>query len=199
MNNSYQKGITLIEIVFTVSIFSLIVIGITLFARNVWVYNSYVQNSLVTNDYARETLKTVVKEIRIASTASNGSYAINQATNNSFTFYSDVDADGVKEKVRYFLDNGYLKRGLVEPTGSPLVYTGTETIKTLAKGVVNTDIFSYYDRDYDGTTSALSSPVNIPLVRLVKITLNIDQDPNKEPGATSFSTQVSLRNLKDNF
>lgn len=190
---------TLLEIVFTVAIFSLIALGISLFARNVWVYNSFLQNSLISNDYARETLKTITKEIRIASTASNGAYAINQASNTSFTFFSDVDSDGVKERVRYYLDNGTLKRGIIEPSGNPLAYTASETTKTLAKGVVNTDVFAYYDRDYDGTTGALSSPVNIPLVRLIKITLSIDQDPNKAPTATNFSTQVSLRNLKDNF
>lgn len=204
MIKSNNKGITLLEIVFSVSVFTLIIIGITLFARNVWVYNSFIQNSLITNDYARETLKTMTKEIRTASTSSNGAYAINEANSTSFIFFSDVDSDGVKERIRYYLyteANGTktLKRGLIEPTGSPYTYTGTETNKILAKGVTNTNIFEYYDRDYDGTTSPLSSPVNIPLIRLVKVNLTIDQDPNKDPGPTSFSTQVSLRNLKDNF
>ncbi len=194
-----KKGFTLVEILFTISIFVLIVIALTSFTRNLWVYNAQIRNGLAANDYGRSLLKKMTTEIRTASTSNTGTYTINQATGSTFTFFSDVDGDGLKERVRYFLSGTTLSRGIIKPTGSPLTYSGGETITTLATNVTNTTIFEYYDTNYDGLAGALSLPINIPLVRLVKITVTIDIDPNKPPAATTFSTQVSMRNLKDNL
>jgi len=36
-------------------------------------------------------------------------------------------------------------------------------------------------------------------VRLVRITIKIDEDPNRPPAALTSTTQVSIRNLKDNL
>lgn len=196
----HKKGFTLVEILFTISIFVLIVIALTSFTRNLWVYNAQIRDGLSTNDYGRSLLKKMTAEIRTASTSNTGTYTINQATASAFTFFSDVDGDGLKERVRYFLNGTTLNRGIIKPTGSPLTYNGgSETITTLATNVTNTTIFEYYDTNYDGLTAPLSTPINIPLVRLVKITVTIDIDPNKPPAATTFSTQVSMRNLKDNL
>ena len=67
---------------------------------------------------------------------------------DTFTFYSDIDSDGVKERVRYFKDNLDFKKGIIEPTGDPLEYVlGNETISTLTGALENVDpIFNYYDR-----------------------------------------------------
>jgi hypothetical protein len=67
--------------------------------------------------------------------------------------------------------------------------------------VVDSSIFEYYDSNYDGTasSSALIFPVAPIEVRLVKITLDIDSDPNKPPEPFTVTTQVSIRNIKDNL
>src|SRR3989344_4644245 len=118
----------------------------------------------------------------------------------AFTFYSDIDDDGLKEKVRYFLNGPLLQKGVIKPTGSPLSYNpASEKITTLIPNVTNATIFTYYDENYDGAGAELTSPINIPVVRLVKITITIDKDPNRAPVTTIFSTQVSIRNLKDNL
>jgi hypothetical protein len=41
--------------------------------------------------------------------------------------------------------------------------------------------------------------VSVPAVRLVKITVIVDANPAKMPAPRTFTTQVSLRNLKDNL
>jgi len=195
-----QKGFTLMELMIGVSIFVLIMGVLTMFSRNIWIYSSYVSTGLSDANNGRSTLKTMVSEIRTASTADTGAYIIAQATATAFTFYSDIDNDGLKERVRYFLNGTQLQKGTLKPTGSPLTYvTANEKITTLIPSVTNSTIFNYYDENYDGTTSALTTPINIPLVRLVKITINIDKDPNRAPVTTTFSTQVSIRNLKDNL
>lgn len=195
-----KKGFTLVEVLFGVSIFVLIVGALTLFSRNIWFYGSYVSAGLSDSNNGRSALKTMVTEIRTASTADTGAYIIALATPTAFTFYSDIDSDGLKEKVRYFLNGPLLERGITKPTGAPLSYNpASETITTLIPNVTNATIFDYYDKNYDGTTAPLSLPITISSIRLVKITISIDKDPNRAPVTTTFSTQVSIRNLKDNL
>lgn len=195
-----RKGFTLVETLLGVSIFIIILMSITLLARNIWNYNSFVSAGLGNIDIGRKVLKVITSEIRSASSASNGSYAINQATATSFIFFSDINDNGLKERVRYFLNGSLLQKGVTIPTGSPLGYDlATEKVSTVMSYVTNSNIFDYYDTNYDGTTAALSFPINVASVRLIKINLVVDQDPNKPPAPVTFSTQVSLRNLKDNL
>ncbi len=195
-----KKGFSLIEVLIGTSIFVLIVGVLTLFSRNIWVYQSYISTGLSLSNEGRAALKTMTAEIRTASTADTGVFVIALATSSAFTFYSDIDDDGLKEKVRYFLNGSSLQKGVLKPTGSPLAYNpANEIISTLASNVTNAAIFEYYDKNYDGTTAALASPINVALVRLVKITIKIDKNLNRAPGEKTFSTKVSLRNLKDNL
>ena len=62
-----------------------------------------------------------------------------------------------------------------------------------------TPIFDYYDTNYDGTTAPLAQPVSAIAVRLVKITLIIDKNSLRPPAPITMTTQVSMRNLKDNL
>jgi type II secretory pathway pseudopilin PulG len=195
-----KKGSTLLEILFGISIFILIVVALTLFSRNFWVYTSFISAGLDDADAGRQVIKTMVAEIRKASTANTGAYVINLATASAFTFYSDIDNDTLKEKVRYFLSGNLLQKGVTKPTGSPLTYDVlNEKITTLVSNVTNSSIFDYYDTNYDGSTAPLSSPVAISSIRLIKITITKEKDPNRSPVPVTFSTQVSIRNLKDNL
>lgn len=195
-----NRGFTLVETLFGVAIFILIVTALTLFSRNTWIYNASISGGLSNVDNIRQALKVFSSEIRTASTAETGAYIISQATDTTFTFYSDIDNDGLTERIRYFLQNGAMQKGVIEPAGSPLSYNpANEQISTIIANITNPSTFDYYDRDYDGTTAPLAAPVDIPDIRLVKITITIDKDPNKAPVTNSFSTQVSIRNLKDNL
>jgi type II secretory pathway pseudopilin PulG len=202
MKKAFKKsgGFTIVETLFGISIFIVIVVALTLLSRNIWVYNTFVSASLNNVDMGRNTIKTFSREIRTASTADTGAYTISTATGTAFTFYSDIDNDGLKERVRYFLNGTIFQKGVIKPTGSPLTYNvANEVISTMLQNVTSTTVFEYYDKNYDGTTAPLSSPVTISSIRLVKVTLSTDKDPNRSPGITTFSTQVSIRNLKDNL
>lgn len=193
------KGFTLIETLFGIAIFISVTFVLTLFSKNVWVYNSFVSEGLTNTDSVRQILKNIVSEIRTASVASNGAYTIDQASLSSFVFYSDIDNDNLREKIRYFLVGTTLQKGITKPTGSPFSYNPqNEKISILASDTTSL-VFNYFNKNYDGYSSALSFPINIPDVRLVKITVTIDKDPNKAPLPTVFTTQVSIRNLKDNL
>jgi hypothetical protein len=109
----------------------------------------------------------------------------------------------LKEQVRYFLQGRDFKKGVIKPTGSPLVYNqGVEQITTLVKDVSNatsTPIFEYFDSSYTGTSSPLATPVQVTKVRLVRINIKIEKDPNRAPAPITVTSQVFLRNLKDNL
>jgi len=199
INNKYNKGFGIIEVSIGVVVFSLIIGAVTLLTRNVFFYNSFLSVGLNDADQGRNLMKDMTREIRTASLAETGGYIIGTATDSSFTFYSDIDNDGLKEKVRYFKNGTLLQKGIIEPTGSPLNYSGIENIKTVISNVTNSTIFEYHDKYYSGTQPAMTIPINIPLVRLIKITVIMDKDANRAPAPMTFSTQVSIRNLKDNW
>ncbi len=202
-NKIKNRGMTMIEIVVSVGILALIMVAVSSFQVSVLRNNKYANDSLQSAQDARAILKTIVKELRSAKPGNNGSYPISQAATSSITFYSDTDADGLQEQIRYFLLSNTLKRGSIKPTGSPLIYnSANETFKILASSVKNTassSLFEYYNNVYATTSVALTQPVTTSAVRLVKVNLLIDADPNRSPVPRLYVGQVTLRNLKDNL
>lgn len=197
-----QKGITLVEILIAIGIFSLIVIVAGKFASDVQKLSSMSQNRFNTEVDSRKVLRPMIAEIRSASQSSIGSYSIEQAATSSLIFFSDVNDDGIKERIRYFISGNKLMRGQIVPAGSPLVYNGaSENTYMLIDNLMATTspVFYYYDTNYTGTTTPLSYPIVISEIRLVKIKLTIDKNPNALPGPITVEGQVSIRNLKDNL
>jgi len=201
-NNLLKKGFTLVEILVSVSIFAAIIVFIGGFQSDVFSLNRIIQSGLQNQSEAKKIIRPFANEVRSASNSNLGSYAIAEATPASFTFYTDIDKDGLRERVKYFMDSGEFTKSIISPTGQPLVYDSEdEQIIKVVRDVINYDIFEYYNSSYDGTasTTSLSQPVVTSDVRLVKVTLVIDSDPNKPPAPIEITTQVSIRNLKDNL
>jgi hypothetical protein len=124
----------------------------------------------------------------------------------SLTIYSDIEDDGVVEKVHYYLDQAsdQLRVGITNPTSAvpPTYPSGDETTYVLAYYIVNeaTDpIFYYYNDDYPGdtTNNPLSLPTSLANIQLVRIKLLINIDPIKAPNNVYIESFVDLRNLHD--
>lgn len=202
---NYKKnnaGFSVIEILVTIFILTLVGIAVWTFQKDVFFLNSNISSSLATQQEMRKAFKLLSAEIRSISPSSTGSYPIAEASSTSFTFYSDIDNDGLKERLRYFLDGNTAKKGILKPNGNPLAYNpANETITEIARDVANgaAPIFDYYDTNYDGTTMPLVQPVSVITARLVKITFIIDKNPLRPPAPITMTTQVSMRNLKDNL
>ncbi len=196
-------GFTVIEILVVMGILLMIGSAVIIVFIDIFRLNGTISDDLDTSGEARRALKTIVAEVRTVSPSSVGAYALNQTATSSFIFYSNIDADSYKERVRYFLQNGVLKRGIVKPSGGPLAYNlGSETVTDLVRSVINsstTPIFSYYDSSYAGTSSPLVSPFDISSVRLVKVQILVDKDSSTGTTSLLYTTQVSFRNLKDNL
>ena len=60
-------------------------------------------------------------------------------------------------------------------------------------------VFQYYDDSYTGTSSPLAQPVSALSVRLVQIEFAIAADANRGLTPRIVTTQVEIRDLKDNL
>jgi len=200
-NNS--AGITLVEVLVSIALFTVIMLAVTVFQRDTIMFQATISNSLGGSNDARTILKVMGHELRSMSASNNGSYPIVSASTSTVTFFSDVDDDGLKEQIRYFISNNMIKRGSIKPTGPTFIYLpANETFSTLAINVKNSDsspLFEYYDNSYDGTSAPLPQPLVLNDVRLIRINILIEADPNRSPQPLLYTSQITLRNLKDNL
>lgn len=197
-----HAGFTILQLVIWIGIASMIAVAALNVQRSVWSLNRIASNSITAQADARKAFKIMSAEIRSLSPSSLGAYPIEAASSSSFTFFVDTDNDNIKERVRYYISGTNLRRGVIKPTGSPLTYnSGSEVSTTLVQYLNNgaTPYFSYYDSSYTGSSAALSSPVTITAIRLVKVQLIIDKNSASAPVPITMSTQISLRNIKDNL
>ncbi len=202
-NKIFKRGITLLEVLISVAILSMMILTASTFQRDVFSLNTNLQSSLNAQLDARHLVKVMVAELRKTIQSSAGAYPIELASSTAVTFYSDVNNNGSIDRVRYFQSGSTIKKGVVTPTGNPLTYnSNNEVVTTLINSVVSSSslpIFQYYSSSYTGTTSPLTFPITISSVRLVKITVIIDSDPNRSPVPIIVTSSVNLRNLKDNL
>ncbi len=202
INASKQRllnvGFTLIEILIAMAIVSGIVFVVSIFTLDVSQFQLFLGQSLQTEGQAQNGLQGMIPEIRAIGSASDGGYPISQASSSSFTFFSDIDNDGLFEQVRYFLSGSILKKGVVKPSQSPYIYDqSTEKISDVVQDIVSSNIFSYFDKNYDGTNgSSLGIPINVSAIRVVRVDLKIDNDVNREPGPQTYSVVLEIRNLR---
>jgi prepilin-type N-terminal cleavage/methylation domain-containing protein len=185
-----RHGFTLVEMLVAIGIFILIVGALFSLGRFIFRQNVILQTGLLAGQDARQTLGRLAVELRAATTADTGAFAIAQAATSSLIFFSDIDGDGFHDRVRYFTSGATLKRGIIKPTGSPLSYNPASEILTTAVNRLanpNQTIFNYYDKNYAGTSTPMTAPIDFPAIRLVKATVGV------------YTTQVVIRSLKDNL
>jgi len=199
---SLKKGFSIIELIIALSIVSIVAVVVGKFTVDVFFLGSVARGSLSVSQDARNLLRVMAREIRAAAPSANGAFPLATVASSSISFFSDIDGDGQRDLVRYYLASSTLMKGVTTPTGSPLVYsTSTESTFTVMSDVRNasTSVFTYFDNTYAGTSSALTFPVSIQSVRLVRIDLILDANADRAPETKTFTTQVSVRNLKDNL
>ena len=199
-----MKGITLVETLVAIGIFSLGIVGVTMLFSKAWKTNSFILEEGNATAGASRALTDTTKSLRKVKQADDGSYPIKSVGQFDLTVYLDDDGDGETEKVHYFLDNnGNFKKGISEPSGNPAIYPSEDqTVKTLARYIVNTSsepIFYYYNKDYpiDTINNPLINP-QVGDVRLIKIHLWVNIKPTTAPDNINMETFVELRNLNEN-
>lgn len=192
----------MIEVLIVVAIFAGMIFVVAAMRKNISGLEKTVNQQLKTRRDIDATLQTIITDIRSAGLSGSGSYAIESAASTSLVFYSDVDQDGAFERVRYAIGTSTVIRGVVEPTGNPVIYpTSTESVATMVYYVVpstSTPLFAYYDANYTGSQTALTEPIDITKIRAVSLNLFVDIEPGKSPKPLFFSHTITIRNLRTN-
>lgn len=199
---SRRDGFSLFEIVMVLAIFAIILFAVTSFRGNLDTLENLINQKLQSRQDLDQEFQIMITELRSAGPSSLGAYPVEAASTSSITFFSDIDKDGIFERVRYFLSSTTIQKGVIEPTGNPLVYsTSTEATTTIVSNVIvptSTPLFAYYGTDYTGSESALASPIDLTKIRLVKVSLSVDVNPKLAPVPIFFSNTVNIRNLRSN-
>jgi len=199
-----KKGLTLIETLVAIAIFSIGIEGFTLLFLNTWKNNKYTLEMGQSSMTVSQGINTIVNYLRSVRQSDNGAYPIKSADDNEVVVYSDYDRDGITERLHIYKNDQDILMGVTDPTVTiPKTYPSEdEETFTLATKIVNTDtepIFYYYDKNYAGGDDQLpiTTPANVADIRLLKIHLKINIDPNNAPDNIELQTFVEMRNLND--
>jgi Tfp pilus assembly protein PilV len=204
INKKYYSGMTIVELLVAMSIFIIGMAGFSLLFVRTWQVNQYAlemgQSSLAVSQGANK----MVDYIREAKQGDNGAYPVVSVAGNDLVLYSDYDKNGVTERLHFYKSGQNVLLGVTNPNNSmPVTYpAGDQQIITVAHYIVNdnnTPIFYYYNKNYpaDTTNNPLSGTINVSDVRLVKIYLQININPNRAPDNIKIQNFVEMRNLND--
>lgn len=197
-------GFTLIEVIVAVFLFTLVGVAVITLVSDI-LTGSGRQNVLLSDqDQARKLVTQLVNELRNSQSGSDGAYQIESAGDQQFVFFSNPDSQGKVQRIRYYLQNGKMFKGITNYANGGY-NTSTEQNLTVQNDVANSQaapLFYYYDGSYSGTSTqtSLSQPVNVVLVKFVKINLQI----YNKAGAlrTNYYTVTgggAIRSLKTNL
>lgn len=200
-HSQQNTGFTLIEIVIALALFSGIVLATGFFLNYMSNVGIFFGEGLTAQQEVQEVFRAMITELRSMAPSNTGSYPIAEAATSSLLFYGDIDKDNLFERIRYFLDGTILKKGVIKPSGNPFTYNpANEEISFSVRNIIATSsaIFSYYDKNYSGSEPAMTPPVNISDIRLIKVDIAINQGAQPRQIPMTFSIQVAPRNLKSN-
>lgn len=188
-----KRGFTLIEMVTAIALFSMLALILSAFLSQSIKSYRIKRQSVDLQEKSAHVMREFEQTARAASTVVN-------ASETEFRFYRFFDLTSPYPKqVRYFLDGNKFKIGETDPVGTApnITYPSqNEVITLIIEDVVNTDVLFKY---YNGADDALSDPVNKVSVRMVELTISLDQNPGAPPEPIVESTKVELRNMKDNL
>lgn len=199
-----SAGFTLVEMLLSVFLMGLVIVGILGFAIYYFQSSSFSFEELQEVNQAQSGLTIMIREIREARISEAGGWPIVQADNNTFIFYSDVTNDGRSDRVRYFIENGELKKGVIEPTLPPVSYpSANEQIKTIVYSLDNgaSSLFTYYNGSWpaDTVNNPLPQTSRLLNTRYVSVYLRINVNPTSGAQPVELRSGVAIRSLKDNL
>lgn len=196
-----QKGMTLVELIVTISLYTILMLAISSSVFNLYQSNSYAVAQAGEINNARIGMTEWGSNTKEMTTAEDGTYPVVVMEEHRFGYYSDIDQDSSVEYIEYILSGTTLTRYTYDPSGSPATYnlTTPDSEKTLSLYVQNINqsipTFLYYDNA--GNQLTATSPI-IDL-RYIKAQIIVNIDPVKSPGEFMLRSSVAPRNLKDNL
>jgi prepilin-type N-terminal cleavage/methylation domain-containing protein len=201
-NNKF--GFTLIELLVSMAIISVLGLGLISLQYMLGQNQVLVWNNFVSIDDTNEAVTQMVREIRTSRYGDNGAFPIIGAYDQELIFYSNVDDDIQTERVRYFLTDTTLYKGVVDPVGYPVTYpSANEKLFALSQIVRNgtTPLFYYYNGDWpeDTVNNPLPAPVRLSESKTIKIYLRLNAREDDPEDDYILEPYVQIRMVKDNL
>ncbi|MDD4333000.1 MAG: prepilin-type N-terminal cleavage/methylation domain-containing protein [Patescibacteria group bacterium] len=189
-NSKQLSGFSLIEMLVAMSIFILVFLVGSDFIIKGFRSTSFEAEQTTQIKSARRAMEIMAKEIRGANSSARGDYPLATIEPTNFIFYNDIDNDGQIEKIRYFLDETFLKEAVTKP-GVDNSYGSPAATSTLAANAFIEPIFFYFDEN-NSATGVINN------IRLINIKLKISSLSDRFSAPYLLESSVELRNLKDN-
>ncbi len=191
-----SRGMTFIEAMVWIG---LMVAAMSAIASTVLYFyrtNAYSLEQATAVTSAQRGLDSVVRAVREAAFSSEGAFPLVSVAPHDFVFYADVDEDPLIERVHYYLSGSTLMRGVLNPTGNPPSYIGTETTNVVSEYVRNLSVGTSTFRYYDALgTEVASSTAAYTAIRFVKVTLGVNIHLETLPNQISLYSSAAIRNL----
>ena len=194
------RGTSAIEVIIYVAVFTLVSMAIMSMTRIVYKTHSFVNSQIVASADIRKSMETMSSLLRKATYSDAGAFPVESMGYNQIVFYANADTDPNIERVRFFLQGNDLVMGVINSSGTPATYNpSNEVLKVISHNVYNTDmsinLFNFFDKD----GNAITDLSDLLSVRTIKITLTVDNDPNKAPNSLQVSTRATVRNIINSY
>lgn len=195
------RGMTLVEMLFVIFLFTILMTAIMNSVNLLYRSNEITISQAYQIDSAKKGVDTLVRDLREMTFADNGAFPLAVMEDHKIAFYSDIDRDDSVEYVEFeLISSTTLIKNIYNAVGKPSVYPSTpDETYTISRYVQNlvqsTSTFTYFDAQ--GNAADGSTPVVD--IRYVKMHFIIDIDPARDPGEFILYSSAALRNLKDNL
>jgi len=197
-----NKGMTLVEVITASAILVLISGVVVVSLVKTFAINKKTIEQGLNNSTLRISVSNFTRNIREARQSDAGGYLILSGDDFNLSFFADIDDDSITEKLHYFLEDGYFKLGISDPSGFPAVYpSNDETVKIIGSNIVNGSdepIFYYYEGDdlSDLENNPMSVPVSPDDVSLIKLHLFTNVNPDQNTRDMEIETLIRPRNIE---
>ncbi|TSC62884.1 MAG: hypothetical protein G01um101448_575 [Parcubacteria group bacterium Gr01-1014_48] len=197
-----KQGFTLLETAIAIVVSTIVLFGIMAAIRMFYRSNAYILDQAVTINNARRGIEALSRDIREATYGDDGSFPVSSIAEQSFVFFADIDTDIGIERVRYFVDatDSKLKRGIIDSSGSPLLYNpASEIVTPVAEHVRNIALATTTFRFYNESGVEITNFSNVADVAHVKMNLIVNVHPETAPSDFTLRSSATIRNLKTNL
>lgn len=200
-NKTVETGMTLVEAIVSIALFSMILLVIVSSITSLYKTNSYAMAQAGEVDNARRGMTEWSQDAKEMTTAEDGTFPVVVIEEHRFGYYSDTDLDSSVEYVEYHLATTTLTKYTYNPFGSPATYDlstpdsvhiMSEYVQNISQGVPT---FEYFDN----TGTKLSSTSPIIDVRYITAQIIVNIDSLRSPGEFMLRSSIAPRNLKDNL
>ncbi|NTV44393.1 MAG: hypothetical protein HGA67_01705 [Candidatus Yonathbacteria bacterium] len=191
------RGLTLVETLVAIAAGTATIIALSGFVLSFYRTNTYaIEQSFAVNS-ARRGIERMVRDMRETTYSDEGAFPIITASPYTLYFYSDVDRDTNVERIRFYLENGLLKKEQTKSVGDPPTYTGGTTVTTVVSDYVRNSALSVpLFKYYNAAGVEITNPSNIRDVVFVTVNVVVNINPLRLPSDFSLRSSATLRNLK---